>query len=72
MKQTEKTAKNETEPMEQAILRAAERLFLDKGFALTQRPRSPGKRAATRRSFITISARKRTFSRKFSNRKYGC
>ena len=35
MKQTEKTAKNETEPMEQAILRAAERLFLDKGFALT-------------------------------------
>ena len=35
MKQTEKTAKNETEPMEQAILRVAERLFLDKGFALT-------------------------------------
>lgn len=35
MKQTEKTTGNGTEPMEQTILRTAERLFLDKGFALT-------------------------------------
>ena len=89
MKQTEKTAKNETEPMEQAILRAAERLFLDKGFALTSTTeiareagcnqalvhyyfRTKENLFSKRFSFITISARKRTFSRKFSNRKYGC
>ena len=49
---------------ETKILEAAEKLFKEKGYALTLPWRLPGKQGVTRHWFITISGRKRSYLQK--------